>query len=238
MGSGSRLPCAASACRCTKWAGTGARVPRDVERVREELPAVSGPCAAASRPATTCPTHGTLLSLTTGGCLRRSCAQRASAAETLPARHPGTEGDSQVSEVRPLLPVLPPFPNTACPLHLPRKHEPVVTIIATGARSLARAPVATQDSVADAVWMALRRSTDLLIRRLPFARLVRDPPMCWRAPPPTDSELRLCSRVSSLHPHSVAMRQTKEISDEYCGQSYRWQAEALMALQEAAEVYS
>ena len=30
--------------------------------------------------------------------------------------------------------------------------------------------------------------------------------------------------------------QTKEISDEYCGQSYRWQAEALMALQEAAEV--
>ena len=31
--------------------------------------------------------------------------------------------------------------------------------------------------------------------------------------------------------------QTKEISDEYCGQSYRWQAEALMALQEACEHY-
>jgi hypothetical protein len=35
---------------------------------------------------------------------------------------------------------------------------------------------------------------------------------------------------------SNVVPQTKEISDEYCGQSYRWQAEALMALQEAAEV--
>lgn len=32
------------------------------------------------------------------------------------------------------------------------------------------------------------------------------------------------------------LMQTKEISDEYCGQHYRWQAEALMALQEASEV--
>lgn len=63
------------------------------------------------------------------------------------------------------------------------------------------------------------RSTELLVRRLPFARLVRTIAKC------ASTALDL-SRFS----------QTKEISDEYCGQSYRWQAEALMALQEAAEV--
>lgn len=42
--------------------------------------------------------------------------------------------------------------------------------------------------------------------------------------------------AASAHRVPLSLPQTKEISDEYCGQSYRWQAEALMALQEAAEV--
>ena len=55
------------------------------------------------------------------------------------------------------------------------------------------------------------------------------------------SASRSCPRLpctcTRRGPHTVVFRQTKEISDEYCGQSYRWQAEALMALQEAAEVH-
>ena len=47
----------------------------------------------------------------------------------------------------------------------------------------------------------LQRSTKLLLRKLPFARVVR------------------------------------EIQTEFTGVGYRWQAEALLALQEAAETY-
>ena len=120
--------------------------------------------------------------LTVDGCFRRSCAQRAPAAETLPARHAGAEGDSQVSEVRCSL-APPSRPLTACPLGQPGR----VIYCPEASRSLPLSfghwgsPHCHQHTMSlTRIALHLCRSTDLLIRRLPFARLVRGSLLFWR----------------------------------------------------------
>ncbi|KAJ8519397.1 hypothetical protein ONZ45_g3667 [Pleurotus djamor] len=54
-----------------------------------------------------------------------------------------------------------------------------------------------------------QKSTDLLIRKLPFSRLVRE----------------------------IAMEMTTDVNDGYGATGLRWQTSALMALQEATEAY-
>ncbi len=111
--------------------------------------------------------------------------------------------------------------------------------VAIGARSLGQAPVATQNVVADVNRCAGQRICSSGGSRL---RAWYVTSRCAGAHHTPGSLSRSCSRPPRTRilrcPHTVGFRQTKEISDEYCGQSYRWQAEALMALQEAAEVYS
>lgn len=74
-----------------------------------------------------------------------------------------------------------------------------------------------------------QKNTGLLIRKLPFARLVRnhfrDVVPCWRS-----LHIRpvLCSHF---------ILQVREVTHYYTGSDFRWQASALMALQEASEGY-
>ena len=111
-----------------------------------------------------------------------------------------------------------------------------------------------------------QKSTDLLIRKLPFARLVRAGGRverwrgararahrgrrgsCWR------EHGRGCTAAAALwavrprasltpllhtfpsHP-SLARAQVKEVTSQYTHKDFRWKAEALLALQEMAEQY-
>ena len=87
--------------------------------------------------------------------------------------------------------------------------------------------------------MALReirkfqRTTDLLVPKLPFARLVG----CWGA---CDSswamkEKTLTARATSVTWSTHRMAQVREISNGMSPEPFRWTAEALLALQEASE---
>jgi histone H3/H4 len=100
-----------------------------------------------------------------------------------------------------------------------------------------------------------QRSTELLIRKLPFARLVRadwpEPawPLSASPPPPGPPPLHHYHRSHHNHrqrrqPHHLqpaAARQVREITQTYnstpADGEKRWQAEALLALQEACEFY-
>ena len=97
-----------------------------------------------------------------------------------------------------------------------------------------------------------QRSTELLIRKLPFARLVRadwpSPRGTWLPrlhPFPPCSTLTAATptgvSASSPTPAPPAARQVREITQTYnstpADGEKRWQAEALLALQEACEFY-
>ena len=97
-----------------------------------------------------------------------------------------------------------------------------------------------------------QRSTELLIRKLPFARLVRAdwPEPAWHLLPwlhafPPCSTLTAATptgvSASSPSPAPPAARQVREITQTYnstpADGEKRWQAEALLALQEACEFY-
>ena len=109
--------------------------------------------------------------------------------------------------------------------------------------------------------MALReirkyqRSTELLIRKLPFARLVRAdwPEPAWpreaasASPPPpspphcTTITAATTTTVSAASLTCISCGQVREITQTYnstpADGEKRWQAEALLALQEACEFY-
>jgi histone H3/H4 len=71
-------------------------------------------------------------------------------------------------------------------------------------------------------------STELLIRKLPFARLVG---VARRA------RRRACVRACVVSLTCPVTPQVKEIQRSFLADEFRWQAQALLALQEAAEAY-
>ncbi|RYG51695.1 hypothetical protein EON67_02840 [archaeon] len=78
-----------------------------------------------------------------------------------------------------------------------------------------------------------QRSTELLIRKLPFARLVRrcaslsvGPSQCCRC---------ACLTFTCVCVHALQVRQVTQEYDPT--KDYRWKADALLALQEMAEAY-
>ena len=87
-----------------------------------------------------------------------------------------------------------------------------------------------------------QRTTELLIRKLPFARLVRGggdlhcpaAAGCCQALP----ALPIHSRKHSAHRLPPPPRpQVREVTQQYTNREIRWKGEALMAMQEAAEAY-
>ena len=73
-----------------------------------------------------------------------------------------------------------------------------------------------------------QKSTDLLIRKLPFSRIVR--PFTWRS--------SLCSVTDCVFTQvrEIAMDMTTDMN-EYGDAGLRWQSSAILALQEATEAY-
>jgi histone H3/H4 len=69
-----------------------------------------------------------------------------------------------------------------------------------------------------------QRSTNLLLQKLPFARVV-----CIR--------LNVLNWRCLLSYHQLALPQVREVCDDFTNRTFRWQADALLALQEAAEGY-
>ena len=67
-----------------------------------------------------------------------------------------------------------------------------------------------------------QKSANLLIRKLPFARLVRENSAFVRR------------KAWAIR---AALFQVKEITHTFSAQAMRWQAEGIMALQEATEAY-
>jgi histone H3-like centromeric protein A len=75
-----------------------------------------------------------------------------------------------------------------------------------------------------------QKSTDLLLAKLPFSRVVRFSP----PPPPTTLSLSLSPTLSN-----ITAPQVREIALNVLppGSTMRWQSQAIMALQEAAEAF-
>ena len=69
-----------------------------------------------------------------------------------------------------------------------------------------------------------QKSTDLLIRKLPFSRLVRRILLVERA----------SNRQTYIYPLPL---QVREITATYTRREFKWKAEAILALQEMAEAY-
>jgi len=86
-----------------------------------------------------------------------------------------------------------------------------------------------------------QKSTDLLLRKLPFARLVRPPPRSARRlnnpplciPAPCSACVFYFFSSCTLPPYL----QVREIQYEFNQENMQWQARALEALQQAAEDY-
>ena len=82
-----------------------------------------------------------------------------------------------------------------------------------------------------------QRSTELLIRKLPFARLVSTPffcmlwPACWTIWRHAGLQRsRVCSEQT--HTELLSVLQCREITNMFAPEPFRWTAEALMAMQE------
>lgn len=75
-----------------------------------------------------------------------------------------------------------------------------------------------------------QRTTDLLLLKLPFARLVS-------ACPPTPRVLETDS--TRVRPDANTRIQVREVAINYrpIGEEFRWQSQAIQALQEAAEAF-
>jgi len=69
-----------------------------------------------------------------------------------------------------------------------------------------------------------QRSTDLLIQKLPFSRVVRPPPIFF------------CVNLILEQVREIALTMMTDEVD-YGGSGLRWQSSAIMALQEATEAY-
>ena len=88
-----------------------------------------------------------------------------------------------------------------------------------------------------------QRTTELLIRKLPFARLVRVggclPARLTAARPGSLAHATLCTLALPAATYLPIRRgpQVREVTQQYTNREIRWKGEALMAMQEAAEAY-
>lgn len=79
-----------------------------------------------------------------------------------------------------------------------------------------------------------QRSTNLLLQKLPFARVVRH---SWDATVHARWLHHSHIWCSNLFQNVICWSQVREVCDDFTNRSFRWQADALLALQEAAEAY-